>query len=132
MICMLCGENIKIKKDTMPPAIARDFPNARPLKGVFDDWEMSSHMTFVHGFSKVRRNNTGKTSEAYYCVVEEVEINGTTYQWGDYVEKVNGKVMHYPGSLFPDRNVIQLSAYAEGTIVGYVVEDESATPADES
>ena len=116
MKCMLCGDNIKITMNTMPLAIANAFPNAQPLPGVFDGWEMVSHMSFTHGFQKVRKNNTTKTSDAYYCTVEETEINGTTYRFGDYVEKVKGKLFHCPGKLLHNSEVVQTSTYVEGSI----------------
>ena len=114
MKCILCGESIKVKKGTKPPEIARFFgPNVQHADGLFDNWEMERHMTFEHGFKRVRKDNTGRTAEAYYCVLDEVSIGGRTYRFGDFIEWKNKKLHHVPNSIYPNNHRIITSGYIE-------------------
>ena len=92
-------------------------PDMRAAEGIFDQWEMQEHMSFRHGFVRAHDNNKAKTAEAYRCVVEEVEVNGKTYRFGDYIEKQpNGKLLHVPGGIYPNNDTVEVTRVVEGTI----------------
>ena len=118
MKCLLCQENIKAQSGTRPPVIDQFFgPDIQASEGIFDHWEMHEHMSFRHGFVRAHDNNKSKTAVAYRCVVEEVEVNGKTYHFGDYIEEQpNGKLLHVPGGIYPNNDTVNVTRVVEGTI----------------
>ena len=113
--CFLCGEVVATNVTPMPAEIQQAFPNATPVPGVFKDHELEHHMV-LHGFVKQRMNNTGRTDESYYCVVDCSEVAGRTFQFGDRVDTSAKPFRHYPAALVGTEDQVQISRYVEGRI----------------
>ena len=61
-------------------------------------------------------NNTGRTDESYYCVVDGSEVAGRTFQFSDRVDTSAKPFRHYPAALLGTEDQVQTSGYVEGII----------------
>ena len=76
-------------------------------------------MMYQHGFDRAYQDNTSDgVAEAYYRVVDEpLEIEGRTFQFGDYVEFKNGQIkVHAPGGIYPSNDEVKTIRLFKDTI----------------
>jgi len=114
--CLLCGQQLQ------PAGVIERIRSALPgveIPPNVAPTDLEEHMAFQHGFSKAYKRNVSEgIAEAYYRVVDKpIEINGRTFNFGDYVEFENGQlVIHAPGGIYPDNDMVKLERRFEGFI----------------
>ena len=98
--------------------VRKAFPDAEITPGV-GPTALDEHMMFQHGFTRAHSDNTsGGVAEAYYRILSEpIEINGRTFNFGDYVEFKKGKLtVHAPGGIYADNQEVQTTHIVKTTI----------------
>ena len=105
--CPLCHD--PVGQPQSERVIRRVFPGAGIPPGIAPT-ALDEHMMFQHGFTRAHSDNTSMgVAEAYYRILAEpLEIDGRTFNFGDFVEFKNGRLkVHVPGGIYSNNDEVR-------------------------